>query len=87
MQKCIQNKRTMETWEEINHQVEAQVKAIRFMEKNGSELYKILNNTKERDVSKIKWKPSGGISVESWWASTDALIDAEIENQKKREKK
>lgn len=71
-----------ETWSEIKAQIEAQVAAIKFMDKWGVEAYHKYNRTQFRDLRNVKYVPLNGVNVNSLWASADAEIESAVEKKK-----
>lgn len=72
-----------EEWHSIKEQVLAQVAELELMDFVGKETYHVINNTRFRDLSNVKYVPLRGVNVESLWVSADAQIENEEEKNKK----
>lgn len=68
----------METWEEIKSQIQAQVAAIKLMDKVGKKTYHKYNRTQFRSLRNVKYVHLNGVNAESLWASADAQIENNV---------
>lgn len=73
-----------EKWEQIKAQIDAQINALKFMDKYGVDWYHHVNNTQFRNFENIKYTPLNGANADRLWEAAEVSFEMDSEIQKNK---